>query len=289
MTHARDSLIHVSNLSVRFMRTVRFKRYDDSATSEDRLQQRKHANSLVAWREIFDDFLESHGQVFDDSEAAKVLEIHRIVGLAWLKRCMDPEETATDQDMADFEIAIDMAETLQQPDDTSGRNSQPSTSFLFDMEVIAPLYLIATKCRHPQLRRRAIALLRGIVRREGLWDSQETAAIAERIMEHEEAELTTLDGSELPSEAMRIHNTHIENTPVLNFSLHSLTFYSRPDGNWKVWEEQMVLQTMAGENIGADETSAMSLHWKFPLEQVRPVNAVLGHACQIAGVKHAQR
>lgn len=289
MSHARDCLIHVSNLSIRFMRTVRFKRYDNSSTTEDRVNHQKHVASLEAWRDIFDNYLEAQGQVLADLEAAKVLEIHRIVGLAWLKRCMDPEETATDKDMAEFEIAINMAETLQQPADTPTKNAQPSTCFLFDMEVIAPLYLIATKCRHPQLRRRAIALLRATVRREGLWDSQETAAIAERIMEHEEAELSTLDGSELPAEDMRIHNTHIENTPVLNFSLHSLTFYSRPDGNWKVWEEQMVLQTMDGESIGTDETKAMSLHWKFPLEQVRPVNAVLGHACEIAGVRHAQR
>lgn len=271
------------------MRTVRFKRYDESASFEERLNHQKHIDAHIAWRAIFDRFAEAQSLSLQDLKAAKVLEIHRIVALAWLKRCMDPTETAMDQDIAEYDTAVRLAEELQRANDARDTQSYSSASFVFDIEVIAPLYLIATKCRHPQIRRRAIALLRGTVRREGLWDSQETAAIAERIMEYEEAELTTLDGSELPAEAQRIHNTHIENTPVLNFSLHSLTYYARTDGNWRVWQEQMVLQTVAGETIGADETKAMSLHWKFPLEQVRPVNAVLGHSCEIAGGRHAQR
>ena len=292
--------MHLSNLSVRFMRTVRYKRYDGSATAQEHQTQQNHLDALEQWKTTFSYLQATKEPSTKDLEAAKLLEIHRIVGLAWLRSCLAPEETATDRDIPSFSAALNLAEELQQSQQAAAASNtlQPgqdsfNSTFFFDMEVVAPLYMIATKCRHALLRRRAIALLRSITRREGLWDSQEAAAVAERVMAHEEAELTTLDGSELPAEALRVHTTHIENSPVLNFSLHDLTFYSRRDGNWRIWREQLLLQTVNGENVmnaaaDNDDGSAMSLHWKFPLGQVRPVDAVVGHGCEIAGDGFAQ-
>lgn len=59
------------------------------------------------------------------------------------------------------------------------------SSFHFEMGVLPPLYFTAIKCRHQELRLRALSLLRQAPRREGLWDREELVAVAERVIEIE--------------------------------------------------------------------------------------------------------
>ncbi|KAJ4856207.1 fungal zn(2)-Cys(6) binuclear cluster domain-containing protein [Trichoderma breve] len=61
-------------------------------------------------------------------------------------------------------------------------------SFSADLGIVPPLFVVATKCREPNVRREAIQLLRSSARREGMWDSELTANIAQWIMEVEESE-----------------------------------------------------------------------------------------------------
>ncbi|KAI1084144.1 hypothetical protein F5B20DRAFT_523817 [Whalleya microplaca] len=64
-----------------------------------------------------------------------------------------------------------------------------TTSFCSDMGFIIPLYTVASQCRDPILRRKAIALLYSTSRQEGIWNSRLVAKAAERIMEIEESVL----------------------------------------------------------------------------------------------------
>lgn len=59
-------------------------------------------------------------------------------------------------------------------------------TFSADMGIVPPLFVVATKCRHPGLRRQAIQILRSSARREGMWDSELAARIGQWIMEVEE-------------------------------------------------------------------------------------------------------
>lgn len=59
-------------------------------------------------------------------------------------------------------------------------------SFSADLGIVPPLYVVATKCRVPHVRRQAIQLLRSSARREGMWDSELTARIGMWIMDVEE-------------------------------------------------------------------------------------------------------
>ncbi|KAK6221610.1 hypothetical protein LQW54_001382 [Pestalotiopsis sp. IQ-011] len=61
-----------------------------------------------------------------------------------------------------------------------------TTSFCQDVGFVIPLFKVASQCRDPILRRRAIAVLRSVSRQEGVWNSLITAQAAERIMELEE-------------------------------------------------------------------------------------------------------
>ncbi|KAH6892106.1 hypothetical protein B0T10DRAFT_401105 [Thelonectria olida] len=60
--------------------------------------------------------------------------------------------------------------------------------FAADLGVVAPLFVVATKCRDPVTRRQAIRLLQSSARREGMWDSAMVANIATWVMNLEESE-----------------------------------------------------------------------------------------------------
>lgn len=59
-------------------------------------------------------------------------------------------------------------------------------TFTMSSGVIPYLYMVTARCRDPGIRRQALRLLSTSNRREGLWDSQLTALVAERVMLIEE-------------------------------------------------------------------------------------------------------
>lgn len=69
----------------------------------------------------------------------------------------------------------------------AARHIKPS--FSADLGIVPPLYVVATKCRDPLIRRQAIQLLRSSARREGMWDSELTARIGTWIAEVEEEDI----------------------------------------------------------------------------------------------------
>ncbi|KAF4982050.1 hypothetical protein FDECE_17587 [Fusarium decemcellulare] len=72
--------------------------------------------------------------------------------------------------------------------------------FAADLGIIAPLFVVATKCRDPGTRRRAIQLLRSSARREGMWDSEMVAHISTWVMDLEESEALAMGVEPLPSD-----------------------------------------------------------------------------------------
>ena len=69
---------------------------------------------------------------------------------------------------------------------------QSSPLFHNWLGLIAPLYLVASSCRNPTVRRKAIALLRTLHRNEAAWDSCSAAKLAEEVMLIEERDSTRL-------------------------------------------------------------------------------------------------
>jgi hypothetical protein len=74
----------------------------------------------------------------------------------------------------------------------AARHIKPS--FSADLGIVPPLYVVATKCREPHIRRQAIQLLRSSARREGMWDSELTARIGIWIAEIEEEDVDLFGG-----------------------------------------------------------------------------------------------
>ena len=68
-----------------------------------------------------------------------------------------------------------------------------TTSCNFDDSIVVALFLVATRCQHRLARREAIALLRKHPRREGLWDSEMAANVAQWFVDIEEEGLCEED------------------------------------------------------------------------------------------------
>ncbi|KAB8302420.1 hypothetical protein EYC80_005835 [Monilinia laxa] len=73
-------------------------------------------------------------------------------------------------------------------DDVISNPAFTTTFFQIDMGVIGPLYNVAGACRHPIVRRKAIALLERVPSlQEGIWNAGMTARVARKVMELEES------------------------------------------------------------------------------------------------------
>jgi len=105
-----------------------------------------------------------------------------------------------DKYIPEFERVITLAESLIRSQSTAKDKNTPFYSF--EMNILPPLHYCSTRCRDPQLRRRALALLEDSPRREGMWDSAMLAAIARYVMAEEEAGLGEVScAREIPASA----------------------------------------------------------------------------------------
>lgn len=249
LKEARDSMVHLMNLSIRYSQSMKQRKHARLILPDDIARKEALLQHLRTWQTTFDTLLLSCTFTAKEMDAVKVLRIQQLVMYTKLLASTHAEESANDAYMADFETVVALGEALQANTGTREQRQTYASTFLFDMEVVSPLYHVALKCRHPQIRRRAIVILRNSIRREGLWDSNMAAAIATHIMRSEEAHLTTLDGTQLPAEEHRIHKSHIQMVPGAadvcpSANAHTVTLYSKTPGaggQWKIWTEAFVL------------------------------------------------
>ncbi|KAM0156356.1 hypothetical protein ACHAPG_005343 [Botrytis cinerea] len=104
-------------------------------------------------------------------------------------RFNESSELLWDDFQLEFEAMVNWAsEIIRTPSDIQ-IGGRKAASFTLDSEILQPLFLIATKCRHRRIRNKAILLLNQADRQEGLWNSLLTAKVAERIREIEESGL----------------------------------------------------------------------------------------------------
>lgn len=240
---ARDSMFHLMSLSIRFRRVgAQPRRLLRSLDMSDYQLQFDIQQQIRNWNVRYEELFSREARTPQQLQASRMLQIHRLVTSIMTVRSTDIDECAVDSLYADFEAVVSLAEDILECDvDICGTQSTKTTTFLLDMEMIPPLYFVAQKCRHPALRRRAISILQRLHRLEGFWDSDLAAAVAKRIMEVEERNLSILDGSELPAEGDRIHQTHNEVVVGANGMMYVSSFRMMApgsNGEWMVWKEE---------------------------------------------------
>ncbi|KAK3699768.1 hypothetical protein LTR37_016277 [Vermiconidia calcicola] len=232
--HAGESIVHLMNLSNRFMRNIRTRSARQSLTPDDYEAQSALLGRLSDWSKSADRMLLSVPLREDELCAARILRLHHTMTTIWLAKSMVPNECAYDDSMDDFEMAVTLAEAVC----SSVSYRVNGGGFSFHPDISHPLYHIATKCRAPAIRRRAVQLLRTLNRREAFWDSNVAAAIAERVVEIEERMLLTAGA--LPAEEHRIHSVTLDSEISKAPGKHKATFYMKTKGlggPWRVWLE----------------------------------------------------
>jgi hypothetical protein len=97
---------------------------------------------------------------------------------------------------------INSAGRLPDSESTSENGSIKQT-FTLAHGIVTPLHMVCTRCRDPSIRRRALYILQTCNRKEGIWDSAQSALVAERVMQIEETAAGGFitDASQIPTQA----------------------------------------------------------------------------------------
>ena len=151
-------------------------------------------NAVARWDSAFQAFLRKVGKSFDcrSLQAARTIEISHTFLTMFLEYDYSDLEDQMNWDVfcPQFERIVELAALVVASYTEPFENQGPT--YCIDMNIVAPLYAVAHRCRHPVIRRKAIALLYAASRQEGIWESRMTARCAERVIEMEEAGLGTV-------------------------------------------------------------------------------------------------
>ena len=160
---------------------------------------------LEGWKAVFDAFILQSSSQMGRRELGGVilLQIHYISAWIAISTCHSRLQSVFDAYKPQFEKIVSLAKSLVAAGDTEG-SYFGKTNFWVDMGVIGPVYLAATRCRDPYVRREAVEILR-LPRREGAWDSEATAKVADRIIALEEAGFPPVKTAADIPEYTRIH------------------------------------------------------------------------------------
>ena len=187
LSEARESLVFHWH---RLVRPIN-EEYLDDGSGLDFLTawQTRHENSqqiFDQWSAAFDVFINSHGSLLEESgqKGVAMLKIQQEIGFLSLQlgRTYFDDQTLWDQFLPLFNQIVSLAAEILD----FGSKSRRYPTFSLDMGVVGPLYEVASRCRDPVIRRKAISLMKSRCMQEGVWNSILTAKVAERLVEIEE-------------------------------------------------------------------------------------------------------
>ena len=120
-----------------------------------------------------------------DFRGALALKIYYLAG-----RLARPSNSES-QSIEDSAEIVRLAKRMLKPSKHQAKDSdQLQPMFAFDGNLILPIFRVVIRCRIGPIRREAIALLKLYPRREGFWDSEMSAAVAEWFVDTEEEGLS---------------------------------------------------------------------------------------------------
>lgn len=178
--------------------------------------------------------------------AANILRIHHCSSSLLLATTFgNGRESVFDNHLDDFKTIVELSAPLVP------HFQSMSSGFTLDIGIVPTLYYTVTKCRDPETRHQALALLSSLSHREGSWDAQASARDAKKILEMEERAtaalcpgVATTDASHIP-EMARLHHPYFDfKTGEHFFKTKERVIYCRrrrfeSDGEWVYWEESV--------------------------------------------------
>ncbi|CAG8244994.1 unnamed protein product [Penicillium salamii] len=139
---------------------------------------------LCQWKAALDTSTFPEERLTLQMRTRNLLEMYFHVSAVIIETYHAQTESIFDQHTPRFQIIVDLAETLAH---TCVEMSEDySLLFSFDLGIIPPMFLVASRCRHPIIRRKAIALMLQSPMYHGIWQDRYSGLCAQRIMEIEE-------------------------------------------------------------------------------------------------------
>ena len=141
--------------------------------------------ALAQWNEDIQHFLITFSTKPTDQvhRPIALLKMYQIIMTAIIATGIHGQETLHDAHLSEYQLVLDLGASLLPSGHVFSSTNQ---FFCFDIGVIFPLFWVATKCRDPSTRRRAITLLKTMHHQEGMWKSTTAAKVAEFVMSIEE-------------------------------------------------------------------------------------------------------
>jgi hypothetical protein len=192
---------------------------------------------LAQWAAGLDEYLRKHSASLTDRErrGAAVLQLRKMECFVMLDTLrpedeLDPGENIQfDRYCSSFEQMVILGESIVKSS-SSLPPSSPKTLSL-DLSIISSMFNVASQCRDPYIRRRAIHVLRTATVQEGVWNSHFVANIAEKWIEIEEEGLGVVTSYEdVPASARLSHFLpvfDVDQPSALVYFSHSSTMDSR--------------------------------------------------------------
>jgi hypothetical protein len=215
----QSALVDFLSLSIGFVHISGAKIQEGTVQVDDLLEQYRLQQMAVAWEEKFEKFLakKSEDELNDMKITASIFRMQAKAMKIWLALCLSIEESVSDLHNAEYAKIVGLGEEVIANQSSKSPVRQDMCAdddvwMSFDMQVIAPLYLTALKCRVPSVRRKAVLLISQGPRREGLWDAHTACKMAETIIDAEEENMRRHYGEAvdlndmLPPEQDRIDN-----------------------------------------------------------------------------------
>jgi hypothetical protein len=204
-----DSLIYQSYEVVRVGHLLST---DDYEMQRLKPKQQHHLKEVERWRDLFIPLC-SHEQDKETHCLGSILLMYWGMCYIFLSACTNLHQTSFDKHADDFAAILDHVQVVLR------HAASPETEerlFTYDIAIVTPpLMLVATKCREPILRRRALQLLRQAPRRDALWSSVAAPSVVEKVIAIEEGEEHFSEypnpslAQSLPPENRRIHHVAI--------------------------------------------------------------------------------
>lgn len=186
------------------------------------------------WTAAFDHLVAEQGPSLSKRGIA-LLELHKRYLAAHLK-LPNPSngDERWDNHVDEFLALVSWAERALEPDEppigtatTTTKGGQPS--FHMDLGVIPVMFSTVLRCRDPEVRRRALAVLRNHRLQEGIWDSSLTLRAAERIVMLEESSVAATAAAGANKKPQRVKSVLVRMDPdqkvaTLQYGLEDHTF-----------------------------------------------------------------
>lgn len=140
-------------------------------------------NVLYAWKRALDTSHVPEGNVAEAC-AFKLLNIYYHTSLIITKTYNAKYEQVFDKFTDHFMKIVNLAQEILQA--WAAETKEYRILFSFDLGLTPPMFLVASRCRHPAIRREAVAILLNSPDYRGAWHDRYSGLCAKRIVEIEE-------------------------------------------------------------------------------------------------------